>query len=211
MGKITKGILGGFSGKVGTVVGANFRGVDTMRSLPTKSNREGSAKQKLQRSLFAAASVFLQPVNSVVSVYFGSPVGTSSARNLAMSYTMTDVMQQNGDSIEVQYSKVLLTKGDLTGFQNMQTVPENGGLHFSWTDNSDQGNANSTDVFCAAVYDAEAELWHLQEAATRNEATATVPLPVVMTGHSVQVYTFFRTADETKACTTLYAGEVMVV
>jgi hypothetical protein len=36
MGTFNKGILGGFSGKVGTVVGFNWRGLDVMRSLPKK-------------------------------------------------------------------------------------------------------------------------------------------------------------------------------
>ena len=34
MAEIKKGILGGFSGKVGTVVGVNWRGKDIIRSLP---------------------------------------------------------------------------------------------------------------------------------------------------------------------------------
>jgi len=38
MGKIEKGILGGFSGKVGTVVGGNWRGIDYMRSKGKRSN-----------------------------------------------------------------------------------------------------------------------------------------------------------------------------
>ena len=34
MGTISKGILGGFSGKVGTVIGGNWKGIDYMRSIP---------------------------------------------------------------------------------------------------------------------------------------------------------------------------------
>lgn len=34
MGTIKKGILGGFSGKVGTVVGSSWKGIAYMRSLP---------------------------------------------------------------------------------------------------------------------------------------------------------------------------------
>ena len=34
MAEIKKGILGGFSGKVGPVVGANWRGKDIIRSTP---------------------------------------------------------------------------------------------------------------------------------------------------------------------------------
>jgi len=32
MGKISQGILGGFSGKVGSVVGANWKGINYMRA-----------------------------------------------------------------------------------------------------------------------------------------------------------------------------------
>ena len=39
MGTYNKGILGPFSGKVGTVVGASWRGKDVMRSLPKKTDR----------------------------------------------------------------------------------------------------------------------------------------------------------------------------
>ena len=36
MGKISQGILGGFSGKVGTVIGGNWKGIDYMRSKASK-------------------------------------------------------------------------------------------------------------------------------------------------------------------------------
>ncbi len=39
MAEIKKGILGGFSGKVGTVVGVNWRGKDIIRSY--QKNRKG--------------------------------------------------------------------------------------------------------------------------------------------------------------------------
>ena len=53
MGTYNKGILGAFSGKVGPVVGATWRGKDVMRSLPKKSNRLATAFQQQQRSKFA--------------------------------------------------------------------------------------------------------------------------------------------------------------
>lgn len=34
MGTIKQGILGGFSGKVGNIVGASWRGIDYIRSMP---------------------------------------------------------------------------------------------------------------------------------------------------------------------------------
>ncbi|MDP9040682.1 MAG: DUF6266 family protein [Bacteroidota bacterium] len=40
MGTIVKGILGGFSGKVGTVVGSSWKGLAVMKSVP--GPRKGS-------------------------------------------------------------------------------------------------------------------------------------------------------------------------
>lgn len=39
MATFEKGILGGFSGKIGNVVGARWRGKDIMRSVPRSSSR----------------------------------------------------------------------------------------------------------------------------------------------------------------------------
>jgi len=46
MGTIKKGILGGFSGKVGTVIGGVWKGIEYMRSIPGqcfKSKYSGTA------------------------------------------------------------------------------------------------------------------------------------------------------------------------
>ena len=45
MGTINKGILGGFSGKVGTVIGGTWKGIDYMRS---KSNRRSFVPSQKQ-------------------------------------------------------------------------------------------------------------------------------------------------------------------
>ena len=58
MGTYNKGILGAFSGKVGPVVGASWRGKEVMRSLPKKSNRVATATQLLQRQKFAMVQAF---------------------------------------------------------------------------------------------------------------------------------------------------------
>ncbi|MGG7469403.1 hypothetical protein ACVVIH_05340 [Chryseobacterium arthrosphaerae] len=48
MVRITKGILGRFSGKIGTIVGANRCRKDIIRSISTPSKRTLSKKQMLQ-------------------------------------------------------------------------------------------------------------------------------------------------------------------
>ena len=59
MARITKGILGGFSGKVGLVVGASWRGQDIIRSTPKPSSKPPSEKQLLQQLKFRLVIDFL--------------------------------------------------------------------------------------------------------------------------------------------------------
>ncbi|MDR0422036.1 MAG: DUF6266 family protein [Proteiniphilum sp.] len=62
MGTIKKGILGGFSGKVGTVVGGSGQGRRALRSLPQHGNNPRTEGQVSQRTKFAITLSFLKPV-----------------------------------------------------------------------------------------------------------------------------------------------------
>ena len=53
MGKIKQGILGGFRGKVGTVVGSYWNGIFYMKALPQSKRKGGkSCNQKMQQGYF---------------------------------------------------------------------------------------------------------------------------------------------------------------
>lgn len=52
MGTINQGITGGFSGKVGTVVGGNWNGIDYMRSKESGRSDAKSNAQLNQRAKF---------------------------------------------------------------------------------------------------------------------------------------------------------------
>ena len=52
MGKIKQGILGGFRGKVGTVIGASWNGISYMRGLAQSVKNPKTAAQTTQRSFF---------------------------------------------------------------------------------------------------------------------------------------------------------------
>ncbi|MBQ1583590.1 MAG: hypothetical protein II078_00860 [Muribaculaceae bacterium] len=52
MGKIKQGILGGFRGKVGTVVGSYWNGIFYMKALPQNYKKGRSGSQKMQHGYF---------------------------------------------------------------------------------------------------------------------------------------------------------------
>jgi len=62
MAHIRKGILGGFSGKVGTVIGSSWKQTMYMRSLPKSVKNPRTLAQRTQRAKFALAVALVRPV-----------------------------------------------------------------------------------------------------------------------------------------------------
>lgn len=213
MATFNKGILGGFSGKLGTVVGANWRGKDIMRSLPTPSKKEPTEKQLLQQAKLKLAVAFLQPLKTIQSQYFGSGSGVKSRVNLATSYIINEAIQVVAGVPELVYNKVLITKGELTGFQNAVVSTQVGGvISLEWEDNSNQGNARATDMVNLVCYCKELKIFEIFEGIVmRSDLMLDVTLPNYCLGKAVEVYAYLNNERQTTASNSFYLGEQMVI
>lgn len=212
MGTYNKGILGAFSGKVGPVVGATWRGKDVMRSLPKKGNRVASATQVLQREKFIMATAFLTPLNSIISRYFGNNTGDKTRRNQAMSYHMREAIQYVEPDMIWDFSKVQISRGDLLGLNSLNAAAGTGqDITLSWTDNSGQGAALASDKLVVVVYEETSKSsYYMLPAGTRNQGSSTVALPAYFSGLSVHVWVAVVAADDKKYATSQYLGTVAV-
>lgn len=208
MARINKGILGGFSGKVGTVVGASFRGQDIIRSKPKPSSKKASEGQLVQRAKFKLVMQFLQPLKQIQNKYFGVKSGAKSEVNLAASYLLTNALQVVANVPELLYNKVLITKGDLTGFQNLTAAPQAGQvIQFSWEDNSTQGNANATDLVNIVCYSESLGSFAIFESlATRADLTIPITLPAFYATLDVHVWAYLNNVAENAGCNSIYLG-----
>lgn len=213
MARITKGILGGFSGKVGTIVGANWRGQDIIRSTPKPSSRPPSEKQQIQQAKFKLVISFLQPVKRIQTRYFGSGSGSKSRVNMAVSYTISEAIQMTGDIPELVYNKVLITKGDLSGFQNVAAAPQNGNIiRLTWENNSAQGNASESDQANLVCYCEELDRFEIFESvALRTALTSDITLPAIYTGKEIQVWSYFHNSEETQASNSIHLGNLTLI
>ncbi|WP_439479270.1 DUF6266 family protein [Chryseobacterium aquaticum] len=213
MARITKGILGGFSGKVGTIVGANWRGQDIIRSIPKPSSRPPSEKQLLQQNKFKLVISFLQPLRNIQSRYFGSGSGSKSRVNMAASYTISEAVLVTADVPSLVYNKILITKGDLTGFQNVTASAQTGNqINLSWEDNSLQGNASTTDSISIVCYGEELGRFEIFESvALRPDLSVDVTLPADCNGKAMEVYAFISNEMQTSASTSFYLGQLQII
>ena len=213
MARISKGILGGFSGKVGTVVGANFRGKDIIRSVPKKSDRKPTEAQALQQAKFKLVIQFLQPLKVIQTKYFGQSSGVKSKVNLAASYMLENAILVVAEIPQLIFNKILITKGELAGFQNPDVTPAAGRvLDFTWEDNSLQGNAKATDVANVVCYNEILnEFQVFNTAATRADGAAQVTLPGYFGGLDVQVWIYFNNEQQKLACNSPYLGLITLI
>lgn len=212
MGTYNKGILGAFSGKVGPVVGASWRGKEVLRSLPKKTGRPATETQAKQRLKFSTITVFLSPLYPILSRYYGSNAGEKTRINLAMSYHMKEAMVYNDPVYDMVYNKVQISKGDLPGVEGgaiASTVANT--VDITWTDNSGQGEADTTDVLIAAIYEptTKTTIYSLS-VAPRSAAAGAIIVPTVLTGLTVQVWVAFASSDEKRYATSSYLGSVVV-
>ena len=213
MGTYNKGILGAFSGKVGPVVGANWRGKDIMRSLPKKSKRMASEIQLQQRQKFAMVTELLNGLQPVIKRYYGSDGGLKTRRNQLMSYLLKEALVYNDPIFEWNYTKVMVSRGDLLGV-NAGSVTASSGqlLDFSWSDNSLQGEAAADDKLVVVVYEptSKTTIYSLN-AGTRDAEAASLALPNYLSGLEVQVWVLFAAANDKRFATSTYLGTVNVI
>jgi len=213
MGTYNKGILGAFSGKVGPVVGASWRGIEVLRSAPKKTSREPTENQLAQREKFKTVTKFITPLKIVTSRYFGSDSGEQSRANRAMGYHLKEAVAYEDGVAKMIYTKVLISKGDLMGLQAPTVnAVANQVLQLAWEDNSGQATAKPTDKLVVVAFNPESGLSAIfLDAGTRADRTANVTLPSHFQGSQAQCWITFASVSEKLYATSVYMGEVGVL
>lgn len=209
MGKIKTGILGGFQGKVGTVIGSTWRGESIMRALPKTAAKAPTESQRIQRLKFKAVSEFLNPLRTTLSTYFGNDTGVKSKYNMATSYHITNAVEITEQGTQILYPRVLVAKGTLFGFQNLTTTQSETVITLNWEDNTVFGNAKAEDTVNVVCYIEEVNTFYVFESiANRDGLTASVTLPQNFLGYNVEVYAFLYDKVSKTSSNSVYLGSI---
>ena len=196
MGTIKTGILGGFSGRVGTVVGATWNSVHYMRALATSVKNPRTDKQLSQRTKFAKTLAFLRAITPYVRIGYAGYAKKQTAFNAAKSYIVRKALSGSGLDIAIDYRKVLVSRGPLMQVFNASVQVSDGEATFNWDDNTGMGDAAATDVAMPLVYNkALGEAYYLTASVTRAEETLTLTLPAGWADAPLAVYLGFRSED----------------
>jgi hypothetical protein len=211
MGTIIKGILGGFSGKVGTVVGGSWKGTDYMRSKGRNRNLNPTEKQRSQQLKFALIMRFVQPMAALLDVSFRNFAIRMTGINNAFAYNITNAVTGTYPSFEIDYSLALVSRGDLPNALAPAVTTGAGSLvTFSWTDNSGVGKARNTDqailvAYCPTVKQAI----YTTAGGMRSDLTGELNL-LPFIGLAVETYIGFISESGLSVATSIFTGEVTV-
>lgn len=219
MGEITKGILGGFSGLVGTVVGANFRGKDIMRSKPKKSSKKPVQGQLDQRSKFAAVTSFLSHFAEVISLGFKAKTKFQSPMNSAVKQNLLNAIDGSSPVFSLDYSMVQLTNGKLPGISLLTfTAQEGNKATLTWDITEatrydpEQQLIRDKDTLRLVLYDERnAGSYTTGYTTTRSSGTFKASLPMADEGDTIHAWVSFVSADKKTVSTSQYIGSIIVI
>ena len=219
MSTFKNGILGGFSGKVGSVVGATWKGQNVMKIIPASVSNPRTPRQLAVRSRFSMMGHFLSTQRRLVSVGFKAYTETSTGFNAAMKYNLSHAIVGEFPEQSIDFSLVKLSLGQLPVLSDLvAVVSSNKSITLNWTDNSSMELASAADILMVGMYDAEAGLGYtLSGSYKRSDATGLITLPDNWAGRTVELFVFVvsplssgETHSKEMISETLYMGSLQL-
>jgi len=213
MGTIKQGILGGFSGKTGTVIGSSWKGIAIMRGIAPSIAQPNSPAQLAQRAKFSVVGKFLRPLIPFLRIGFKSQAVKMSGFNAAMSYNLENALTGTYPDYDVDYTKALVSEGNLPGALNPEvTATVAGEIGYTWEDNSSDTNASPNDKALLVVYNpAKKRAVNVIDGNTRAGGSQSITLPSNFTGDEVQCFISFSNANQSVVSNSEFVGGIIVL
>ncbi|MAL58605.1 DUF6266 family protein [Tenacibaculum adriaticum] len=208
MGKIPQGILGSLSGKVGSIIGGSWKGIDYIRIKPASVANPRTEGQVNQRNKFTITLEYLQATSDFIKVGYKAFAVKKTEFNAAMSYVLNNAVGGIAPNFTIDYSLALLSRGSLSSVLNGSTdLATPGQVTFDWDDNSAEGNANATDKAMVLVYNpSKKESVSILDGADRTVGSQVITIPNTYAGDTVELFMAFVSADGTQVSNSVYLG-----
>lgn len=211
MGTIKQGILGGFSGTVGTVVGGTWKGITYMRAKAVSIANPRTEAQQSQRIKFALVVRFLKSCTGFIRTGYKNYAVKRTASNAALSYMLANAVTGSYPNFSIDPSRVLVSRGSLTTPVNVQASVAGSAVKISWDDNSSSGAAKPTDRALAIMINSDnEETVYTTAGASRSAGEESLSIPADWTGDAVDVYLGFISSDGSEVSNSVYAGQVII-
>lgn len=139
-------------GKVGSVVGSAWRGINYMRYKGPSKRNNNSPKQLDQQAKFRVATAFASTMSDLFKVTYKGYAQQMTARNNAVSVIVRDAIIGTYPAYELDYSKVKISRGKLQTEPSAAMTITASRISWTWTSNRAQNGADENDLATVVVY-----------------------------------------------------------
>lgn len=178
MAKLNMGILGGFTGKVGTVVGYIRKGQPVIRALPQKSQAEPSAEQKSARKRFGALRKAIPAFVPAFNIGFRSRLDEKMVHCVAFSELWSLGVVGGLPECEIDYSRIIVSKGRRPNLAaaTIKRIGE-GKMKAQWAPKGNIPPADGTDDVYLAIFSKDENYVRVSEPVKRSSGELEMNAP----------------------------------
>lgn len=205
MARLNNGINGGFSGKVGAVIGFQRFGQSYIRGLPRKRTAKVGAGEQANRDRFAVSQKWLKPLVEFLRIGFKGYAPTYQGFVAAKSYNSKHALKQdeNNGNWFIDPFLALVSHGQLPLPHDITVSVEANEVVFGWT----LDNGNNSDCAMLLAYDVLNNIGEYDLiAGERRAKTARLRLPEGASLEHTHLYLAFVTFDHSMQSNSQYLG-----
>lgn len=207
MAVLRNGPNGGFSGKVGSVIGYQLNGQDIIKGLPKKRKRKKISKlEQANRDKFALTQAWLGPLVDILRIGFKDYAPTYQGFVAAKSYNSKHALKQTEDGKPyIDPALFLLSYGTLTLPESISMERSENKIIFTW---STEGSQRTLDQAMLVAYVPQAKIYKSDVAAAkRYTGTASLSIPKQLPeGYDIHIYIAFIAFDHSQRSNSKYLG-----
>lgn len=207
MATYSKGANGAFSGKVGSIVGSNWRGVDYLKSLPKKSNKQSSDLQLAQRSKFALAPTYLSPIKDILNIGFkDKQLNKTTGYNAAVKIFLNNAIVGDYPDFAIDFSQIVLSKGSLSVFHGLSAALKGTDIVLTWQGITNRYNAFDDDMLIVVLFNDTKKMYLVYEDAQRAALTYTAVVGNTAAGDVLYAWAFAVKRENSVVANSQYLG-----
>lgn len=209
MARIKNGILGGFSGKAGAVIGYEVRGKSFIRGLPRITNKTPSIKQLASRAKFKLLQNWRSQLTDFFAISFRNHTRERSAQNAAHHFN-SKIIKGEYPNFEIDYPSIVISAGTLPGLSELEMRVTNKQLNISWKANA-IGEAKYGDLIALLVC-YEQHSYYQGELSLANRQVCKCDLELIYPPECTlaHVYITVISNDREKAANSVYLGQIIL-
>lgn len=208
MARLIHGINGSVQGRLGNLVGSSWNGIPYVKTRPKKRTGKPRKAEKANRSKFAMAHRWLQPLLPFVREGYKGYSTTVYGFNAAKSHLLLNAFEGADNNIAINPSLVKVSHGTLPLSDNI-TVERSGNyaLLFTW-DTLAVPDGSKSDQVMLLAYDIDNRIAEYNLTGQfRSNGSDTLQLSNKK-GRTYHIYFAFTAADRSRQSDSVYLGSI---